>query len=246
MKAGRRSRTLLTLGAAAVGLLAAHPALLNTARADIGDADPALRSFARPASAPVARQGPADPQAWERRTRGPDRLGPTPLRDGDLALLQALRGGLWAEALQRVKAGAAVNARDERGSHPLALAAAAGQDELVRDMVRRGAVLDRIGEDGFTPLGAAAWRGHRTTAQLLLRAGADPAAWGHNGHPPMHLAALAGHAELVEDFLRLGSPIELLNRARETALDVAANANQDRAMDLLIQGGADMTKAGRR
>jgi ankyrin repeat protein len=96
-------------------------------------------------------------------------------------------------------------------------------------MVRRGAVLDRIGEDGFTPLGAAAWRGHRTTAQLLLRAGADPAAWGHNGHPPLHLAALAGHAELVEDFLRLGSPIELLNRARETALDVAASFCLSRA-----------------
>jgi len=246
MRANRRRQALLALGAAAGGLLTAHPALLSTARADIGDSDPALRSFARPASAPVARQGPPDPLAWERRTRGPDRLGPTPLRDGDLAMLQALRGGLWAEALQRVKAGASVNARDERGSHPLALAAAGGQDELVRELLRRGAMPDRTGEDGFTALGAAAWRGHRSTVRLLVRAGADEGAWGQNGHPALHLAAIAGHADLVDDLLRLGSPIELLNRSRESAIDVAANANQERVLDLLIRGGADMTKAGRR
>jgi hypothetical protein len=231
-----------TLVVVAAGLLAPP----GPVHSDVGDGDRALRSFERAASAPPLRAQPVDPVVWERRQRPPDRLGPTPVRPADLAMLAALRAGRWAEASRQLKAGAAVNAHDEAGSHPLALAAAAGQDELVGNMIRLGAVLDRVGEDGFTPLGAAAWRGHRSTARLLLRAGADPAAWGYNGHPPLHLAALAGHADLVEEFLRLGSPIELLNRARETALDVAASANQDGAMDLLIRGGADMTKAGRR
>jgi hypothetical protein len=189
-----------TLVVVAAGLLAPP----GPVHSDVGDGDRALRSFERAASAPPLRAQPVDPVVWERRQRPPDRLGPTPVRPADLAMLAALRAGRWAEASRQLKAGAAVNAHDEAGSHPLALAAAAGP------------------------------------------AGADPAAWGYNGHPPLHLAALAGHADLVEEFLRLGSPIELLNRARETALDVAASANQDGAMDLLIRGGADMTKAGRR
>lgn len=231
---------------AAMAVTAATACLPLPARADAGDPDPALRPLSRPATVPLLRQGPGDPLALERTLRAPDRLGPTPLRDGDRSLLSALRAGAWADALQRVKAGAAVNARDDRGSHPLVLAAAGGQDELVREMLRRGAVADRVGEDGFTALGAAAWRGHRSTVRLLVRAGADIGAWGHNGQPALHLAAIAGHDELVADLLRLGAPIELLNRARESAIDVAANMNQERVLDLLIRGGADMTRAGRR
>jgi len=41
-------------------------------------------------------------------------------------------------------------------------------------------------------------------------------------------------------------PIELLNRSRESALDVAAASQQDAVLDLLIQAGADMTMAGSR
>jgi ankyrin repeat protein len=222
-------------------LLAATPA----ATADAGDPDPALRGLA-PALPPAPRQGPADPLALERQQRPPDRFGPAPLRPRDQALLEALRDARWPEALALVKAGAAANARDTRGSHPLALAAAAGQDELVRELLRRGAAMDRVGEDGFTALGAAAWRGHRSTVRLLVKAGAEAGVWGSNGQPPLHLAALAGHAGLVQELLRLGTPIEQLNRARESPLDVAANAGQDAVMDLLIQGGADMTRAGRR
>ncbi len=234
------TRTPWRLGAAACLLMA------GTAQADIGDGDPALRPLQRAVQPPAARSGAPDPVAWERQTRAPDRLGPPPVRTIDRALLDDLRSGRWADAMQRVKTGAAVNALDAQGRHPVALAAAAGQDELLREMLRRGAELDRLGDDGFTPLGAAAWRGHRSTVRLLVRAGADAAAWGHNGQPPLHLAALAGQAALVRDLLALGVPIEQLNRARESALDVAAAASQDAVMDLLIQGGADMTRAGRR
>ena len=229
----------------AQAVAAAALLMAAAARADGADPDPALRAFAKPAPA-VARVGPPDPIAWERQQRTPDRMGPAPLRPQDRALLAALREARWTDALAMVKAGAAVNARDERASHPLALAAAAGRDELVRELRQRGAAPDRVGEDGFTALGAAAWRGQRSTVRLLLRSGASAAAWGHNGHTPLHLAALAGHADIVDDLLRSGISIELLNRARESALDVAATAAQDAVMDRLIQGGADMTMAGRR
>ncbi len=237
-----RRHWLRALGAALAAGVGAAPAV----HADIGDADPALQPLRHAPPAAASRRGPPDPEAWERTLRAPDRLGPAPVRPVDQALLDDLRNGRWADAMRHVKAGAAVNARDARGSHPPALAAAGAQDDLLREMLRRGAVLDRTGEDGFTALGAAAWRGHRSTVRLLARAGADLATWGHNGHPPLHLAALAGHASVVEDLIALGSPVEGLNRARETALDVAASTNQEAVLDLLIRVGADMTKAGRR
>jgi Ankyrin repeats (3 copies)/Ankyrin repeat len=215
------------------------------ARADVGDSDPALRPWVRPpASQP--RAGAPDPVAWERTLRPADRLGPPPLRETDRALLAALRSQRWAEALALAKAGASANARDQHGGQPLVLAAAAGQDELVRLLLARGAEIDRTGEGGFTALGAAAFQGQRSTVRLLLRAGASPAALGSSGHAPLHLAAAAGQLDVVREMLKQGVSLELLNRARETALDVAAAADQQDVMVLLLDAGADATRAGRR
>jgi ankyrin repeat protein len=226
--------------AAVLVLQAAGPA-----RADIGDADPALRPWLRPAP-PAAREGPPDPVAWERRQRPADRLGPPPLRAADRALLEALRAARWADALALGRAGASANARDAQGGHPLVLAAAAGHDDLVRLLLARGAERDRVGEGGFTALGAAAFHGRHSTVRLLLRDGADPARWGSSGQGPLHLAAAAGQLEVLRELLRLGVNPELLNRARESALDVAAAADQQDAMGVLIEAGADLSRAGRR
>lgn len=232
-------RALRLLASALVAGLTASPAQAE-------DEDRTLRPFAR-STAAAARGAPVDVLEWERRTRAPDRLGPTPLRAGDLAMLAAARGGRWTEVQDLVKSGkAAVNARDDRGAHVLVMAARAGQDELVRELLRRGADPDRVGEDGFTALGAAAAAGRRSTVRLLVLAGADPQRWGASGQTALHLAALGGQPEVLAELLRLGTDIEQLNRQRESALDVAANANQQAAMDLLIQGGADLMKAGRR
>jgi ankyrin repeat protein len=51
---------------------------------------------------------------------------------------------------------------------------------------------------------------------------------------------------VLNELLGAGVDIELLNRERETALDVAGAAFQLDAMDLLIKAGADRRLAGRR
>lgn len=235
--------SLRAVTAVATALLALGMAV--AARADLGDGDPALRPWVRPAAS-SPRAGPPDPVAWERSTRHAGALGPQALRQADRALLEALRSARWGEALALTKAGASANARDPQGGRPLVLAAAAGQDELVRLLLARGAELDAAGEGGFTALGAAAFRGQRSTVRLLLRAGASAAAWGSSGQGALHLAAMAGQREVLQDMLKQGVNLELLNRARETALDVAAAADQQEAMALLIDAGADLSLAGRR
>lgn len=210
------------------------------------DQDRALAGFARtPAAAP--RAAPVNAVDWERALRAPDRFGPPRLRADDAALLAAVREARWADAMQLLKSGRAqANARDAIGGHALVPAARAGQDELVRELIRRGAELDRSNDDGFTALGAAAFAGRRSTVRLLLRAGADATRRGASGQTALHLASISGQLGALQELLRQHVDIEMLNGQRESALDLAATAGQLEAMDLLIQAGADPTLAGRR
>lgn len=208
----------------------------------------------RPAAAQepaAARSAPLQRWQWQQRLPAPDRLGPPQPRPADAALLQSAREGRWSEVEALLREGlsgvrADANTSDPGGTHPLALAAAAGRDTVVRLLLDGGADLERRGHDGFTALGAAAWQGQRSTVRLLLHAGADPHRLGSSGHAALHLAALAGHADLVQDLLAAGVPVDLLNARRETPLDLAAEAGLQPVMDLLIRRGADLTMAGRR
>ncbi len=235
----RQHRRRLAALALAAGALAAGAA---RAEDDYRPLSPAVRPAALP-----ARGAPVDGIEWERRLRPPDRFGPARLREADAALLAAARGARWGEALQLLKSGrAGANVRDELGANALVLAARAGQDDLVRELVKRGAELDRLGEDGFTALGAAALAGHRSTLRLLVLAGADPARLGAGGQAPLHLASLAGQMDTLDELLRLKVDIELLNRQRESAVDVAAAVGQQAVMSRLIDAGADLSRAGQR
>ena len=234
---GLRRAAALAFGLAA--LLCA-----TTARSE--DEHRALSSLQGPPG--LAARGPSpDEQQRERLLRGGGVFGPRALREPDLALLSAARSARWGEVLQLLKTGQAdANARDVLGGHTVVLAARAGQDDLVRELLRRGTDTERVGEDGFTALGAAAFAGHRSTVRLMLRAGVDPQRWGSTGQTALHLASLAGHVQVLDELLGAGVDIELLNRQRETALDVAAAAGQQDSMDRLIKAGANLVLAGRR
>lgn len=229
-----------------VALLVLQGLVGGTSRAEDGD-----RHFGWSVPAPASarsRGQPVDAVEWERRGRGPQGFGPLPVRPADARLIDAVRGGDWAAALQLLRqGGASAGVRDERGINLLVPTARSGPDELLREMLKRGAELDRVdGESGFTALGAAAFHGRRSTVRLLLAAGADPRRWGSSGQTPLHLASLAGHVPVIDELLAQGVAVETLNRGRESALDVAAGAGRDEAMDRLLQAGADMQRAGRR
>ena len=211
------------------------------------DEDRAWAALARPATPAATREAPVLRLEWEQRLRTADRLGPVPLRSDDAALLEAVRTARWSEALALLKSGRAhANARDDLGAQALVPAARAGQDALVRELLRQGADTTRTDASGYTALGAAAFSGRRSTVRLLLREGVDPAQWGATGQTALHLAAIAGQTEVLEEFRRAGVDVELLNRQRESALDVAGAAGQQRAMAWLIEAGADLAGAGRR
>lgn len=202
----------------------------------------AFASFSRPAP---RERTIIEPLEWQRLGRSANSFGPPVLRPLDEALLAALNGGDWQKATALLAEGASANARDVADSNPLEIAARAGEDALVRDLIGRGAELDRVGSDGFTPLGAAAFFGHDSTVRILLRAGADKLAWGATGNGPMHLAAMSGQVTVIDLLLKSGADPAAFNRQGDTALDVAANRNRQAVMQQLIDAGVDPTLSGR-
>jgi ankyrin repeat protein len=101
--------------------------------------------------------------------------------------------------------GAAVN---RPGWTPLHYAAASGDDEIARLLLKRGAAVDAVSppaSGAYTPLMMAAREGHDSTALLLIDSGANPRLANSEGLTPVQLAqragktfvssAIAGHAQ---------------------------------------------------
>src|SRR5688500_15083307 len=84
---------------------------------------------------------------------------------------------------------------------PLAYAAYAGHNRIVRYLLQRGARVDGDAEDGYiyvnTPLMMAAIQGHLETTVWLLRAGAHPRASVHLGHTAAELAMKNNHTQIA-------------------------------------------------
>jgi ankyrin repeat protein len=84
---------------------------------------------------------------------------------------------------------------------PLAYAAYAGHNRIVRYLLERGARVNADAEDGViyvnTPLMMAAIQGHVETTVWLLRAGADPRVRVYLGHTAAELAMKNNHSNIA-------------------------------------------------
>lgn len=175
---------------------------------------------------------------WARLTPDATRMEPMLAQGPDARLIQAVTRKQWALAIKLLKdEGASANPVDEAGTSPLALAAGAGQDELVRELLLRGANPNVVGADGFTPLGAAAKAGQLSVVQALLKAGARRDDPGVTGQSPLHLACATGQLAVIDALLQAGANPALTNTHGQHGLDVAAYHGQAAAMLRLVAAG---------
>jgi len=137
------------------------------------------------------------------------------------------------------KAGAEINATDKNGRTALMHASDVGYVGAVKELIKRGADLT-ITCKFFkkTALIFAAGNGHLDVIMALCRAGADINAESGTGRTPLMVAGYSGHIDSVAFLCRSGAEV---NKACDgmTALILASNRGEWRAVEVLLQHGAD-------
>ncbi|PON30014.1 hypothetical protein TGAM01_v201380 [Trichoderma gamsii] len=132
-----------------------------------------------------------------------------------------------------------------KGETALHHSAREGFDTTVRLLLENGAEVDARNEDGETSLHLAAVEGCEIVVQVLLEQGADVAAKNQTGETALQLAARIGHEGIVRHLLdHLGEEINSQALLATAKIFKVATAGDEKAMQVLIEDGADITIKG--
>ena len=128
----------------------------------------------------------------------------------------------------------------------LAAAAAQGDREHVRTLVRGGADANAHGDQGVTPLQFALMSQNLDGMRALLDAGADPNRPGLGGSTAMHLAAIADDPRYLRLLLEHGGDANARHgQTQATPLAGATGPRTDAQLRMLLDAGADPNLADR-
>jgi beta-lactamase regulating signal transducer with metallopeptidase domain len=151
----------------------------------------------------------------------------------------AATGGDTARVLELIgRESALVDAPDEDGMTPLALAAWEGHVGPVKALVRAGADLDRRNRNGLTPLFCAMDRSRWTMARCLMENGADLFTHGFRGRSLLHEAARHDAVGFARALLEAGVAVNGTDTDGCTPLDHAVWSGRSSMSRLLRTKGA--------
>lgn len=118
-------------------------------------------------------------------------------------------------------------------------AAAAGCEDLVRDLIDRGVAVDARDRLGRTALALAAKEGRERVAELLLERGAAIDARAISGATPLFFASEADHSFLTKYLIARGADINLKGAGGLTPLMAAAFNGNVELVAVFLSKGAD-------
>ena len=181
----------------------------------------------------------------------------TESRKGQNALMWAAAEGHPEVVDVLLKAGAKASAASLGGFTPLVFAAQKGDAKSVVSLLTAGADVNYSIPSGQSALEIAVTSGKNQVADVLLAKGANVNSADKLGTTPLHVAAQAGNVELLKKLLAKGADpnARTLKTAPEpgpaaagpfrappgglTPLHLAAKANHEDVMRLLVAAGAD-------
>eukprot|EP00658_Telonema_sp_P-2_P065197 TRINITY_DN54502_c0_g1_i1.p1 TRINITY_DN54502_c0_g1~~TRINITY_DN54502_c0_g1_i1.p1 ORF type:complete len:289 (+),score=72.41 TRINITY_DN54502_c0_g1_i1:174-1040(+) len=156
-------------------------------------------------------------------------------RRSESALFGAAASGDIQAMQELIAGGVAVDSLDDRFQRtPFGVAAAQGQAEAAKLLLRAGANVNHRDRHGITPLVLASWHGHKGAVLLLLQEGADKMAPDAFGVTALQKAAAFGHAEVVRVLVRTTENPEDVDRA----LRLSAMRGHHRVVSELLESGA--------
>ncbi|WAR13333.1 ANKS6-like protein [Mya arenaria] len=147
------------------------------------------------------------------------------------------------EALLEETDGLQVDATDDIGNTPLAVAAANGHDQVARKLMMRGAAVDKKNLYGWTPVMQAARYGHANIISLILQHQVDVNGFNAYGMSALTVAASGGHLAVVRQLVEAGADIMPQGSSCEyTPVMVAAQHGHDAVLRLLLDRGCDVNQ----
>lgn len=128
----------------------------------------------------------------------------------------------------------ALNANKDTALH---LAARAGDDKAVAQLLAKGAKVNLINRDLDIPLHLAVRSGNAEAVRQLLQAGSEVDARNVNFDTPLLLACKGGDVKVVKLFLEKGADINAVNKDEESPLHFAASSGNVEFVTALSKAG---------
>ncbi|CAF0977665.1 unnamed protein product, partial [Didymodactylos carnosus] len=119
-----------------------------------------------------------------------------------------------------------------KGNTALHIASLAGQEEVVKLLVKHHANINCQSQNGFSPLYMAAQENHLEVVKFLLVNGANQSLATEDGFTPLAVSLQQGHEKVVAILLENDSKG---SKVRLPALHIAAKKNDTKAAALLLQ-----------
>jgi uncharacterized protein len=157
------------------------------------------------------------------------------------SLVDAVKSGDNAKALELLKQKADVNAAESDGTTPLHWAVYRNEVALVDELIEAGANVDAVNEFGSTPLSEAAVTGNVAVIEKLLKAGADPESPNGDGQTALMVLARTSNVAAAKLLLKKKANVDAVEKWHgQTALMWAAAQSQPEMVKLLIKHGANV------
>jgi ankyrin repeat protein len=164
-----------------------------------------------------------------------------PQPDGATALHWASYWDALDTAQVLLEAGAEVNAANDYGVTPLALACDNASAAMVTRLLQGGADPNVVRSTGETPVMTCARTGDLAAVDALLTYGAEPSGTDTlYGQTALMWAAGEGHAEVARLLVTRGADVQARTSGGYTALLIAAREDERDLAGLLLDAGADV------
>ncbi|HEY7334053.1 MAG TPA: ankyrin repeat domain-containing protein [Bryobacteraceae bacterium] len=159
------------------------------------------------------------------------------------SLANLIESGDRKAALEKIRAGADVNAAQPDGTTPLHWAVYHVDYELLDALIAKKAKVNVTNQFGSTPLAEAVKLADARMVKTLLNAGADPEGANQDGETALMLAIKTGELPIVETLIKAGANVNTIEKFHnQTPLMWAAAAGRNAAemVKLLLAKGADV------
>ncbi|XP_069747434.1 M-phase phosphoprotein 8 isoform X2 [Narcine bancroftii] len=172
---------------------------------------------------------------FQKHLDGNDDLPPPPKVISNSVLRDAVKNGNYLTVKLALNSSEEYNLDQEdlSGMNLVMFAAAGGQDDILRLLIKKGAKIISRQKNGTTALMHAAEKNYLTTVAILLEAGSQVNAQQISGETALMKACKRGNADIVRLLLEYGADCGILSKHQNSALYYAKQSNNILVYDLL-------------